>query len=130
MEQVAFSVGNEGRQVFWNAEHFEPILFLLTAVAIVIFAYGIYRRWQMWTVLGKPETRLDQLGARVKALLMNGLVQWKTFSDPYPGIMHGLIFFGFSSLSSGRRSTPPSSTSRSLSAGPFCGGPPTSFFPS
>ena len=26
---------------------------------------------------------------------MNGLVQWKTFRDPYPGIMHGLIFFGF-----------------------------------
>jgi Fe-S oxidoreductase/nitrate reductase gamma subunit len=26
---------------------------------------------------------------------MNGLIQWKTFRDPYPGIMHGLIFFGF-----------------------------------
>ncbi len=75
--------------------HFEPILFLLTAVALVIFAYGVYRRWQLWVVLGKPETRLDQLGTRIKALLMNGLVQWKTFSDPYPGIMHGLIFFGF-----------------------------------
>lgn len=95
MEQVAFSVGNEGRQVFWNTEHFEPILFLLTAVALVIFAYGIYRRWQLWVALGKPESRLDHLPERIKALLVNGLLQWKTFGEPYPGIMHGLIFFGF-----------------------------------
>jgi Fe-S oxidoreductase/nitrate reductase gamma subunit len=95
MEQVAFSVGNEGRQVFWNAEHFEPILFALTAVALVIFAYGVYRRWQLWFALGKPERRLDHLAQRIKSLLMNGLIQWKTFGDPYPGIMHGLIFFGF-----------------------------------
>ena len=27
--------------------------------------------------------------------MVNGLLQVKTFRDPYPGIMHGLIFFGF-----------------------------------
>jgi hypothetical protein len=52
MEHVAFSVGNEGRQVFWNAEYFEPILFFFTAIALVIFAYGVYRRWQLWVALG------------------------------------------------------------------------------
>jgi Fe-S oxidoreductase/nitrate reductase gamma subunit len=95
MERVAFSIGNEGRQVFWNAETFEPLLFSLTAAALVIFAYGIYRRWRMWVALGKPETRLDRLPERMKALLINGLLQVKTFREPYPGIMHGLIFFGF-----------------------------------
>ncbi|MFH1911631.1 MAG: iron-sulfur-binding reductase, partial [Pseudomonadota bacterium] len=95
MEHVAFSVGNEGRQVFWNAEYFEPILFFFTAIALVIFAYGVYRRWQLWVALGKPERRMDRLQERIRALLMNGLIQWKTFRDPYPGFMHGLIFFGF-----------------------------------
>jgi Fe-S oxidoreductase/nitrate reductase gamma subunit len=95
MEHVAFSVGNEGRQVFWNAEYFEPVLFFFTAIALVIFAYGIYRRWRMWVAIGKPEIRTDRLRERIRSLLMNGLVQWKTFRDPYPGIMHGLIFFGF-----------------------------------
>ncbi|MBU2261287.1 MAG: hypothetical protein KKF02_05125, partial [Proteobacteria bacterium] len=95
MEHSPFTVGDEGRQVFWNAEYFEPILFLLTAVALAIFAYGLYRRWRMWVALGKPEPRLDNLGERIRLLLMNGFVQWKTFRDPYPGIMHGLIFFGF-----------------------------------
>jgi len=95
MERVAFSIGNEGRQVFWNAETFEPFLFSFTAVALVIFAYGVYRRWRLWVALGKPETRLDRIPERIKALLINGLLQAKTFREPYPGIMHGLIFFGF-----------------------------------
>ena len=98
MEHAAFSVGNEGRAVFWNAEHFEPILFLFTAVALAIFAYGVYRRAQMWIALGKPEIRLDNMKQRVRLLLDNGLLQLKTFKDLYPGIMHGFIFFGFAVL--------------------------------
>ena len=95
MEHSPFTVGNEGRQVFWNADYFEPFLFLFTAVFLAIFAYGVYRRWRMWAALGKPERRTDRLRERIRSLLVNGLVQWKTFRDPYPGIMHGLIFFGF-----------------------------------
>ncbi len=88
-------IGNEGREVFWNAQHFEPILFLLTAVALAIFAYGIYKRWQMWRAMGKAEIRWDNIGQRIWLLLKNALLQVKTWRDPYPGIMHGLIFFGF-----------------------------------
>jgi Fe-S oxidoreductase/nitrate reductase gamma subunit len=88
-------IGNEGREIFWNAQYFEPILFLLTAVAMAIFAYGVYRRWKMWKAMGKPEMRLDNIKERVKAVIMDGLLQVKTWRDPYPGIMHGLIFFGF-----------------------------------
>ncbi len=95
MELSTFSIGHEGREVFWNAEHFEPILFALTFVAMAIFAYGVYRRWLMWTAIGKPENRADDRNERIKTLLKNGLLQLKTWSDPYPGVMHGLIFFGF-----------------------------------
>ena len=95
MELSKFSVGHEGREVFWNAEHFEALLFLFTAIAMAIFAYGVYRRWQMWTAMGKPEIRWDNRNERIKLLLRDGLLQIKTFKDLYPGIMHGLIFFGF-----------------------------------
>jgi Fe-S oxidoreductase/nitrate reductase gamma subunit len=95
MELSKFSVGYEGREVFWNAENFEGLLFAFTAVALAIFGYGIYGRWQMWKSLGKPETRNDNLKERIKLLLLNGVLQVKTFRDIYPGIMHGLIFFGF-----------------------------------
>jgi Fe-S oxidoreductase/nitrate reductase gamma subunit len=62
---------------------------------MAIFAYGVYRRWQMWTAMGKPEIRWDNRNERIKLLLRDGLLQIKTFKDLYPGIMHGLIFFGF-----------------------------------
>ena len=95
MELSKFSVGHEGREVFWNAEHFEALLFLFTAVAMAIFAYGVYRRWRMWTAMGKRDILCDNRNERIKLLLRDGLLQIKTFKDLYPGIMHGLIFFGF-----------------------------------
>lgn len=95
MESSRFSVGYEGREVFWNAEHYEGLLFAFTAVALAIFAYGIYRRWQLWKAIGKPEIRTDRVWERIKMLFVNSFLQVKTFKDPYPGIIHGLIFFGF-----------------------------------
>jgi Fe-S oxidoreductase/nitrate reductase gamma subunit len=93
-----YTVGNEGREIFWNAHAFEYILFAFTAVALVIFAYGLYMRWQMWTALGKAEDRSDRVGERIKSLIVNGLLQVRTFREVYPGIIHGLIFFGFAVL--------------------------------
>ena len=91
-----YSVGNEGREVFWNAPFpSEPVLFLFAAIAIAICAYGFYLRWQMWKAIGKPENRTDNAGDRVKSLLLNGLLQARTFKDAFPGAMHALIFFGF-----------------------------------
>jgi Fe-S oxidoreductase/nitrate reductase gamma subunit len=96
MEHISpIGIGNEGREVFWNAQGFETILFLLTAVSMAIFAYGVYRRWTLWKAMGKEEIRWDELPARIKALIVNGFLQIKTWKDAYPGIMHGLIFFGF-----------------------------------
>ena len=95
MKLSEFKPGYEGREVFWNAQSFEVLLFAFTGVAMAIFAYGVYRRWQMWTAMGKPEIRWDNRNERIKLLLKDGLLQIKTFKDLYPGIMHGLIFFGF-----------------------------------
>ncbi|MDD5168420.1 MAG: hypothetical protein PHN75_06355, partial [Syntrophales bacterium] len=97
MELSKFSIGHEGREVFWNAEHFELFLFMFTGVAVAIFAYGLYRRWLMWSAIGKPEPedRTDNFNERIKNLLRNGLLQMKVLKDLFPGVMHGLIFFGF-----------------------------------
>ena len=98
MEHAKFYAGNEGREVFWNAEHFEALLYTLSAVALIIFAYGVYRRWQMWKAIGKPDIRWDNAQERLKRLLLDGLFQIRIFRELYPGIMHGLIFFGFCGL--------------------------------
>lgn len=95
MERVKFSIGNEGREVFWNTEHFEALMFVFAAVALLVFAYGVYRRWQMWKAIGKPEMRVDNLGERIKRLILDGFFQIRIFREFYPGVMHGFIFFGF-----------------------------------
>ncbi|MFY9388484.1 MAG: respiratory nitrate reductase subunit gamma, partial [Smithellaceae bacterium] len=97
MKTNEFGIGMEGREVFWNIPlpSFEIILFALTFVALAIFAYGVYRRWQMWKAMGKPEMRLDDIAQRTKTVLAEVFLQRKVLKDPYPGIMHALIFFGF-----------------------------------
>ena len=37
------------------------LFYPFTALALAIFAYGLYRRWQLWVALGKPEMRMDNL---------------------------------------------------------------------
>jgi len=95
MEQMVYTAGNEGRDVFWNAVNFQIPLDIFALIAFAILGYGLYKRWQLWTALGKPETRTDQRELRIKSLLWNGLLQASVSRDIYPGIMHGLIFFAF-----------------------------------
>ncbi len=91
---MEFTVGNEGRVDYWNIQY-GFIFYLLAIIAMAIFAWGIWRRFQLWQALGKPEIRWDETAARIKRVLKDGLLQVRLFADPYPGIMHGLIFFGF-----------------------------------
>ena len=103
MEHTAkqvFGVGHEGREIFWNTHSFEIVLYVFAVIAIVILVYGVYRRWQMWTAIGKAEAenRNENKGERIKSLILNAGLQFKTFKDVYPGIIHGLIFFGFAVL--------------------------------
>ena len=76
---IPIGIGNEGREVFWNAQGFETILFILTAVAMAIFAYGVYQRWTLWKAIGKEDIRWNELPARIKGLIVNGFLQIKTW---------------------------------------------------
>ncbi len=87
------------RELYWNiAGHVFMYLFVL--VFAVIFAYGVYRRYQLWR-LGKADERFrdfwrwNTLRPRVKTVIVDGLAQVRFFRDAYPGIMHFAIFWGF-----------------------------------
>jgi len=59
----AYMVGNEGREIFWNAPFpSELILFIFAGIAIAVCVYGFYRRWKMWKAIGQPENRTDIRG--------------------------------------------------------------------
>ncbi len=81
------------RQVYWNIEG-EHWLYLFFIVALIIFGYGVYKRVQLWK-LGQPENRWKDIGAGIKDVIVYTFAHKRILKDPYPGLMHATIFFGF-----------------------------------
>ncbi len=83
------------REDLWNLpEWMYAIHWALVVVCGALVVYGLWRRVRLWR-MGGPAHRTDRLGQRFRALLLHGLGQGRILSQPYPGLMHGLIFFGF-----------------------------------
>jgi Fe-S oxidoreductase/nitrate reductase gamma subunit len=59
-----------------------------------LVAYGLWRRVRLWRI-GRPALRTDHLGRRLGGLLLFALGQRRVLAQAYPGLMHGLIFYGF-----------------------------------
>ena len=67
---------------------------LLLVIVAVVFGYGFYRRYRLWT-MGKPEKRTDQPKERLKSVWAYVFGHKRMLRDPYQGWMHLLIFYGF-----------------------------------
>ena len=71
------------------------LLFLL----VLIVAWALFLRRARVLVsylrLGRPDPRWDELGGRLRVVLRDVLAQGRMFKDPYAGMMHALIFWGF-----------------------------------
>ena len=89
------------RPTFWKIGHLgEAIFYYLSAVAIAIFAYGVYDRFA--TYARGTESwfdRLDDLPSRVVAAAKIAFSNEKQFDrDLYAGVMHAFILWGFLTL--------------------------------
>src|SRR5215831_17654820 len=86
------------RDTFWNVPGWAQfLLYALSVVAIGVFALGLWSRIALWRA-GKPEDRFDRLPERFRFLVRHGLLQARTLSQRYPGVMHALVFWGFGVL--------------------------------
>ena len=85
------------REIFWGISYGPFILYPLGAGALAVFIYAIYQRVRLWS-LGKPDNRWDNLGKRIWGFIVVGVVDGflhrRFFREPYPGIMHFLLFAG------------------------------------
>lgn len=86
------------REIFWSIPFIIQILVYLSAIAAVaLICYVVYKRYQMWMV-GRPDNRFDNPGPRIwefiKITVLDAIFHRRFFRDPYPGIMHFLIFVG------------------------------------
>ena len=72
-------------------------IYILAIIPIAFIVYGLYKRYLLWKQ-GTEDNRTSRLSWRILSFIKNGLLQKRIFQEAYPGIMHGLIFFGFGIL--------------------------------
>ncbi len=82
------------REVYWNIIHPHLKVYLPLAVALIVFGYGVFRRFKMWR-MGRAERRTDGIvGRGVKAGWIAG-TQAYVLRSFGPGLIHAMLFFGF-----------------------------------
>jgi Fe-S oxidoreductase/nitrate reductase gamma subunit len=81
------------REIYWNIPA-GSLVYLFALIAAGFLAYGIYRRVRLWR-LGGGEARLDRVAERLAGVLIEVFGQRRPLRDPYPGIAHLFIFYGF-----------------------------------
>ena len=87
------------REVFWNIPYRDSyVMYILAAIAVAFWAFSIYRRYKLWH-LGKPDDCSNNIGKRIRVFIrttvVDALAHRRFLRDPYPGIMHLIIFWGF-----------------------------------
>jgi len=85
-----FTRGQVGVVVFW----------LMVVLAVCVFARTVWLRYR-YMRLGRDENRFDNIGERFKSFILLVFGQTRVARDPFPGIIHILIFWGFIVVSFG-----------------------------
>ena len=85
------------REIYWNVGHGASTLvpmYLFAIVAIGLLVRGFLQRMAVYKQ-GLPLNRTDQLKRRIGFMLENVLLQKKVIRVRWPGLLHGLFFWGF-----------------------------------
>lgn len=74
-------------------------LFVLT-LALAAFSYSAQRLYRFLRI-GRDVSRTDDVGTRLKNLIMIGFAQRKILRDPVAGPLHAVVFWGFLVITAG-----------------------------
>jgi Fe-S oxidoreductase/nitrate reductase gamma subunit len=73
------------------------LIYILSAIAVALWVFGLYRRYKLWH-LGKPDDCSENIGKRIgvfiRTTVVDVLAHRRFLRDPYPGMMHLMIFWG------------------------------------
>ncbi|MBI4321380.1 MAG: 4Fe-4S dicluster domain-containing protein [Chloroflexi bacterium] len=82
------------REVFWNVAY-SWLFYLLSAVAIFVFAAGTFRNVSIW-LKGRKAGTSPTIAAGARNILWDAAFNRKTFrGDPMAGVMHLAVMWGF-----------------------------------
>ena len=88
------------REVYWAIPGHEW-LYLPAAVATAVFLYGMWARLRLVRLGAGGTLASSGWGRRVRALVVDGLLQRRFWTDFYAGLMHLLILWGMLVLAFG-----------------------------
>jgi Fe-S oxidoreductase len=71
------------------------IMIALVILALVIATYSLWIKFKVMLKTHKKDARFDRFGARLWGIIKIFLAQFKMFKEPWAGLMHALIFWGF-----------------------------------
>lgn len=80
------------REIYWNIQG-AWLLYPILIICVALFCYFFYKRYKLWLV-GQPEARFDQIGQRIKNVIVYILSHKKILRETMPGFMHLLLFWG------------------------------------
>jgi Fe-S oxidoreductase/nitrate reductase gamma subunit len=81
------------REIYGNIVGGE-VVYLFMLVSFGLLGWALYQRLRLWQQ-GRPDNRFEDLGRRLKAMLIHGLGQQKTLREGTPGLLHFLMYSGF-----------------------------------
>jgi Fe-S oxidoreductase len=67
---------------------------IITVIAVGAVLFSLFNRFRMLKIM-RADNRFDQTMERIKDVLVFAIGQKKMFKDPYAGVFHLLIFYGF-----------------------------------
>ncbi|MBF0501190.1 MAG: hypothetical protein HQM09_13715 [Candidatus Riflebacteria bacterium] len=76
------------------------VFFILWGISLWLFASALYGRISL-LARGRPDSRLDQPLERATGVIRNVVMHSALLREPYPGILHIFIFYGFMVLGIG-----------------------------
>jgi Fe-S oxidoreductase/nitrate reductase gamma subunit len=84
------------REIYWNVVG-GALIYGFAVVAVGLVVIGFARRARLWR-LGGASDRFDRLGQRFAGLLAEVFGHRRLLRDPYAGVAHLFIFYGFLAL--------------------------------
>jgi len=88
------------REIYWNVGHSAATLvpmYLLAIGAMGVLVYGFLQRMKVYRQ-GKELVRWDEMGKRLGTAIKNTILQDKVIRVRWPGLAHGIFFWGFGLL--------------------------------
>ena len=85
-------MGIPTRIIYWNVPGHD-LMYIPFAALCIVFGYGIYRRWRVWSKGRRVD--LGPLGPRFRRLFSHALLQSRVVRSRLSGYAHAVLFVSF-----------------------------------